>query len=61
MMLTDKHYETIMYCLDEFDFNKVHKVMMRKSVEEGKADRIAELLEEAANEIERLRNERTNQ
>ena len=32
----------------------------RKSVEEGKADRIAELLEEAADEIERLRNERTN-
>ena len=26
----------------------------RKSVEEGKADRIADLLEEAANEIERL-------
>ena len=27
----------------------------RKSVQEGKPDRIAELLEEAANEIERLR------
>jgi hypothetical protein len=27
----------------------------RKSVEEGKADRIADILEEAANEIERLR------
>ena len=27
----------------------------RKSVEEGKPDRIADLLEEAANEIERLR------
>jgi len=27
-MLTDKHYETIMDCLDEFDFHKVHKVMM---------------------------------
>ena len=27
-MLTDKHYETIMDCLDEFDFDKVHKVMM---------------------------------
>ena len=27
-MLTDKHYETIMDCLDEFDFGKVHKVMM---------------------------------
>lgn len=26
----------------------------RKSVEEGKADKIADLLEEAANEIERL-------
>ena len=25
--LTDKHYETIMDCLDEFDFHKVHKVM----------------------------------
>ena len=30
----------------------------RKSVEEGKADRIADLLEEAADEIERLRNDR---
>jgi hypothetical protein len=29
-------------------------------VQEGKPDRIAELLEEAADEIERLRNERTN-
>jgi len=29
----------------------------RKSVEEGAPDRIADLLEEAANEIERLRNE----
>jgi len=28
----------------------------RKSVEEGAPDRIADLLEEAANEIERLRN-----
>ena len=27
-MLTDKHYETIMDCLDEFDFDRVHKVMM---------------------------------
>ena len=27
-MLTDKHYETIMDGLDEFDFNRVHKVMM---------------------------------
>ena len=26
-MLTDKHYETIMDCLDEFDFDRVHKVM----------------------------------
>lgn len=32
----------------------------RKSVEEGKPDRIADLLEEAADEIERLRNERTH-
>ena len=30
----------------------------RKSVEEGAPDRIADLLEEAANEIERLRNGR---
>ena len=29
----------------------------RKSVQEGAPDRIADLLEEAANEIERLRNE----
>jgi hypothetical protein len=26
-MLTDKHYETIMDCLDEFDFHKVQDVM----------------------------------
>lgn len=32
----------------------------RKSVEEGKPDRIADILEEAANEIERLRNERNS-
>ena len=25
--LTDKHYEIIMDCLDEFDFDRVHKVM----------------------------------
>ena len=30
----------------------------RKSVEEGKPDRIADLLEEAASEIEQLRDER---
>jgi hypothetical protein len=30
----------------------------RKSVQEGAPDRIADLLEEAANEIERLQNER---
>jgi hypothetical protein len=29
----------------------------RKSVQEGKADRMADLLDEAANEIVRLRNE----
>ena len=32
----------------------------RKSVQEGEPDRIADLLEEAANEIERLNDERTN-
>jgi len=32
------------------------KIPGRKSVEEGKPDRIADLLEEAADEIERLRN-----
>jgi len=31
----------------------------RKSVQENKPDRIADLLEEAANEIERLKNDRT--
>jgi hypothetical protein len=31
----------------------------RKSVQDGRPDRIADLLEEAAIEIERLRNERT--
>lgn len=30
------------------------QIATRKSVQEGKADRIAELLEEAATEIERL-------
>jgi Mg2+ and Co2+ transporter CorA len=33
----------------------------RKSVQEGRPDRIADLLEEAAIEIERLRNERTDE
>ena len=32
----------------------------RKSVQENKPDRISDLLEEAANEIERLTNERQN-
>jgi hypothetical protein len=32
------------------------QIPSRKSVQEGKEDRIADLLEEAANEIERLRN-----
>jgi hypothetical protein len=36
------------------------QIHTRKSVQEGKPDRIADLLEEAADEIERLRNERTN-
>jgi hypothetical protein len=31
----------------------------RKSVQENKPDRIADLLEEAADEIERLKNDRT--
>lgn len=31
------------------------QIPTRKSVQEGKSDRIADLLEEAANEIERLR------
>jgi len=33
----------------------------RKSVQEGRPDRIADLLEEAANEIERLTNELCNE
>jgi hypothetical protein len=33
------------------------QITTRKSVQEGSPDRIADLLEEAANEIERLRNE----
>lgn len=33
------------------------QIPTRKSVQEGQPDRIADLLEEAANEIERLRNE----
>jgi hypothetical protein len=32
------------------------QIQGRKSVEEGKPDRIADLLEEAANEIDRLKN-----
>ena len=32
------------------------QISTRKSVQEGKPDRIADLLEEAANEIEKLRN-----
>ena len=32
------------------------QIQDRKSVQEGKADRIADLLEEASNEIERLQN-----
>ena len=33
------------------------QIPSRKSVQEGKSDRIADILEEAADEIERLRNE----
>ena len=33
------------------------QIPTRKSVQEGKADRIADILEEAANEIENLRKE----
>ena len=33
------------------------QIPSRKSVQEGKPDRIADLLEEAANEIEKLNNE----
>lgn len=33
------------------------KIPTRKSVQEGKSDRIADLLDEAANEISRLKNE----
>lgn len=32
------------------------QIATRKSVQEGKPDRLSDLLEEAANEIERLRN-----
>ena len=34
------------------------QISSRKSVQEGKTDRIADLLEEAANEIERLEQDR---
>ena len=34
------------------------QIPTRKSVQEGKSDRIADLLEEAANEIEKLRSEK---
>lgn len=34
------------------------QIQSRKSVQEGKPDRLADLLEEAANEIETLRNKR---
>ena len=33
------------------------QITTRKSVQEGKPDRISDLLEEAADEIEKLRNE----
>ena len=36
------------------------QIQDRKSVQEGKADRIADLLEEAANEIERLIQQHAN-
>lgn len=36
------------------------KILTRKSVQEGAPDRISELLEEAADEIERLKNEIQN-
>jgi hypothetical protein len=36
------------------------QIPSRKSVQNGEPDRIADLLEEAANEIERLRNEPKN-
>lgn len=36
------------------------QIPSRKSVQNGEPDRIADLLEEAANEIERLRNEPEN-
>ena len=35
------------------------QIASRKSVQEGKPDRIADLLDEAANEIEELRREKT--
>lgn len=35
------------------------KILTRKSVQEGEPDRIADLLEEAANEIERLDSSRS--
>lgn len=35
------------------------QIPTRKSVQEGQPDRIADLLEEAADEIEKLRNERS--
>ena len=36
------------------------QISTRKSVQEGQPDRIADILEEAANCIEELKNERTN-
>ena len=33
------------------------QILTRKSVQEGKPDRLAELLEESANELSRLKNE----
>jgi hypothetical protein len=36
------------------------QISTRKSVQEGAPDRIADLLEEAANELERLQKENTN-
>jgi hypothetical protein len=63
----DEFVKTRNQSLDKSDQSLVYRLRKRaeirrnikdrKSVQEGAPDRIADLLEEAANEIERLRNE----
>jgi hypothetical protein len=58
--MTDNRKEDLVYRLRKRAEIR-RQIPTRKSVQENQPDRLADLLEEAATEIERLRNERTNQ